>query len=147
MAEELRFFLRTALFALGAGAVYWFVSYEPAGTFLFAFVVIGAGFFTFAVGFLVRGTRPKTEGEDPQRNKIAGAAYRTLGFAEHPGDADRPPLEVGEELIPPSSIWPLAAAAASFLVGLGLIFGAWFWAPGLAVGAVTAYGWVTELTR
>lgn len=144
VAEELRFFVRIALFALVAGTVYWFVSYEWAGTFLFGFVALGAVFFAVAVGVLIRGARPRPAGG---RNALAGVANRTLGFAEHQGDDDEPPLSVGDEPIPPSSIWPLAAALAAVLVGVGLVFGPWFWLPGVVLGTVTAYGWVTELVH
>ncbi|HVM34130.1 MAG TPA: cytochrome c oxidase subunit 4 [Actinomycetota bacterium] len=147
MAEELRFFVRIGLFTLVAGAVYWSLTYEWAGTFLFGFVVIGCAFFAIAIGTLIRGTRPHPESEERQRNMIVDAAYRMIGFAQHPGDANHPPLAVGDEGIPPSSIWPLVAATAVALVGLGLVFGAWFWFPGMLLGAVTAYGWVTELVR
>ncbi|HVL64867.1 MAG TPA: cytochrome c oxidase subunit 4 [Actinomycetota bacterium] len=141
MAEELRFFARTALFALLAGIIYWFVSYERAGSLLFAFVALGAGFFAVAAWIFVAGARGTGGAES-----VGAAAARTLGFEDRPGD-EHGPLTVEDELIPPASIWPLVAAAAATLIGVGLIYGPWFWLPGAALAAATAYGWLTEMTR
>jgi len=54
-------------------------------------------------------------------------------------------LEVDDEPLPHASIWPLAAAVAGLLVGAGLLFGGWFWAPGAALGAVAAWRWLHQL--
>jgi hypothetical protein len=146
MAEELRFFLRTAMFALVVGTIYWFVSYEWVGTVLFGFVVIGAGFFAAAIALLLRSARGEVVREE-RGNKLIGALNRTIGFEEHPDEAASRPLEIEEHPFPTASAWPLAAALAGLLIGLGLVFGAWFWLPGVALAAATLWGWLTELVR
>jgi hypothetical protein len=55
-----------------------------------------------------------------------------------------PPLEIEEEPVVTVSPWPLLAAAAALLVGLGLLYGPWLWLPGTALGAAAAYGWLTQ---
>ena len=146
MAEEMRFFLRVALFALVVGTIYWFVSYEWAGTVLFGFVVIGAGFFAIAVALLLRPARGEVVRDD-RHNRLFGALNRTIGFEEHPDEAASRPLEIEEQAFPTDSAWPVAAALAGLLIGLGLVFGAWFWLPGLVLASATMWGWLTELVR
>jgi hypothetical protein len=144
MAEELRFFLRISLYALGAGTVYWFVSYEWAGTVLFGFVVIGAGFFAAAIAVLLRSARGEVV-RDERGNRLIGTLNRVVGFEEHPDEAASRPLEIDDQPFPPISPWPVVAAVSALLIGLGLVFGPWFWLPGAALAAATLWGWLTEL--
>lgn len=147
MAEETRVFLRTALYAAIVGAIYWFVSYEWVGTFLFAFVVIGGAFFAIAISILIKESRSEIvpETDDSRARRIGGAVYRTLGFEEHPGDPAAGPLTIEEEPIPPASAWPLVLAVAATLLGLGLLYGMWFWLPGALLAVTAAWGWMSEL--
>lgn len=147
MAEEPRFFLRIGLFSLVVAAVYWFLSYDVTGTFLLSFLVVGAGFFTIVVAVSVRETRAELVPEEQRSRtrKLIGVADRILGFAEHSGPSAAGPLTLEEEPLPQSSIWPVAVAGAALLVGLGLIYGGWLWLPGLLLGAIATWGWVTEL--
>ena len=138
MPEELRFFLRIAVFTTLIGTIYWFVAYERAGATLFAFVVAGARAFV-----LIFRRRARGAGDADRRPGPLGALGRVLGFDER-GVPDTP-VEVEDELIAAASIWPAAAGAAALLIALGLVYGAWFWVPGLAVALATAWGWITEL--
>jgi hypothetical protein len=144
--EEPRFFLRNALYSLIAGTIYWFVSYEWIGTILLAFVVFGAGFFAAAVGTMLRGDHGKSAPRRT-RSRVIGGLNRAIGFEDSRDDSGFGPLAIEEEPISPSSVWPVLAAIAALLIGLGLIHGAWFWLPGVLLGATTTWGWITELTR
>lgn len=147
MAEELRFFLRIGLFLLATAIVYWFSSYDVVGTFLLAFVVLGAGFFFIVTGVSFRATRSEVvPGEARSKTKkVVAIADRILGFEEDAGETAAGPLSIEDEPIPQSSIWPVVVAVAALLVGLGLIYGGWLWLPGLLLAAVATWGWLTEL--
>jgi Cytochrome c oxidase subunit IV len=70
---------------------------------------------------------------------------RVVGFAEPRGAAGGEPLGADLEPIPLGSIWPLVAAAAASMIGLGLVYGPWLLLPGVAVAAITVWGWITQL--
>lgn len=140
MAEEFRFFLRTGLYVAIAGAVYWFVTSEPAGTVLLLALVLGVAVFVVVGRFLApRLVRETTSGG------VLGALNRIIGFHERPEDPA--PLEGGPELVPLASAWPIVTAAGAVVIGLGLIFGAWLLVPGLLVLAAGVLGWITQLDR
>lgn len=140
MTEELRLFVRAALYAAAAGVVYWLVSYEPAGTVLLgwlfvalvAFVATASAFAPSAVGRM-RG------------RSVLGTLNRVLGFDEPPNAAA--PLEGGPDLIPTTSPWPIISAAAVVMIGLGMLFGPWLVVPGVVLLAAALVGWITQLDR
>jgi hypothetical protein len=140
VAEELRFFLRSAIWVIGSAIAYWFVSHEPAGTVLLGALGVAILAFMSAVAYEVRATvddlRP-VGGPLPFLNRV-------VGFHESPA-AETPPLGVEPGRIPLSSIWPILAAAAVVTVGLGLLYGAWLALPGIALGVVAIYGWLVQL--
>jgi hypothetical protein len=141
--EEPRFFIRITLFATVAGTIYWFVSYERAGSLLFAFLALATIFFAAVAAAIARSgrtTRPLSGGP-------LVALDRLVGFREDSGEGARAPLELEAEPIAPASTWPVFAAFAVLLIGLGLVYGAWFWLPGVGLGSGAAWGWATELTR
>ncbi|MEA2434759.1 MAG: Cytochrome c oxidase subunit [Actinomycetota bacterium] len=133
MAEEVRFFLRTAIYTVLIAVIYWFVSYEEAGTVLFGFVAASALIFIVVTLRLVPRARAKS---------LSPKAL--VGFYDRPEDEAHGPLEVDEDAFPVASGWPILAAVAAALAGLGAIFGAWLWVPGLALGLSTLVGWTTE---
>jgi hypothetical protein len=139
--EEPRFFIRIALYASGAGTIYWFASYdERAGSLLFLFLAIATLFFAMVAAVMARSKRtgpPRTGGP-------LAVLDRLVGFGDAAED-DRPPLELETEPMAPASSWPAFAALSLLLIGLGLIYGAWFWLPGIALAAGSAWGWATEL--
>jgi hypothetical protein len=130
VAEELRFFFRVALFTIVIATIYWLVSYEEAGTWLLAGIVASAAFFVGVVGLNVRGSR-----------RGGRSVKALLGFADSGPDN---PLLLEEDSFPLSSAWPVIVSVAAALVGVGLIYGAWLWIPGAAVGLAGAWGWLTE---
>jgi hypothetical protein len=153
MAEEVRFFLRTAVYSAPIAVVYWFASHEPdgipyeydwAGTTLLVFTVFAAG---AVVGGIVLMTRSSwrrrlvpREGSAPRR--VGETLNRVIGL-EH-GSAERveQPLAGGPELVPSGSPWPVVAAVAAGMVLLGLIYGAWLIAPGIVLLVIAAAGWL-----
>lgn len=146
MAEEVRFFLRIGLFAGFIGVVYWFLSYEIAGSVMLVALFAGASFFMLAMVVLGHAARPerRPEGRAGQRGPLAWLD-RVVGFDEPAEETTRSSLELAEDVVPPASIWPLLVALASALVGLGLLFGGWLWVPGVALALLSAAGWITQL--
>lgn len=130
VAEELRFFVRTAIFTVLIGTIYWFVSYEEAGSILLAGIVASAVFFVAVIAAHVRASR-----------RGGRSIKALLGFADTGADA---PLALDEDVFPTSSAWPLVVSVAAVLVGVGVIYGAWLWIPGAALGLAGAWGWLTE---
>jgi len=142
VAEEIRFFLRTAIYTLTITVIYWFLSYEIAGSALLLSLGLSAIFFV-VVGFVM--IRHAKEEPLPDDTRPANVLQRTLGFDEPEGETVRPPLALEDEPIPSSSIWPLATAIAALFLGLGLIYGGWIWGPGIGIAIVALWGWVTQL--
>ena len=142
MAEEVRFFLRTAIYTLGITAIYWFLSYEIVGSTLLLSLGLSAIFFV-VVGFvMIRHARTEALPDD---TRPANLVQRTLGFDEPEDETSTPPLALEDEMTPSSSIWPLVTAVAALLLGLGLIYGGWMWGPGVVLATVALWGWVTQL--
>jgi hypothetical protein len=139
VAEELRFFLRSAIWVVGSAVVYWFVSYEPAGTVLL--LVLGLAIVAL-ISVVAYEARQTVDDVRPAGGPL-GLLNRVIGFHESPAEA--PPLGVEPGRIPLASVWPILAAAAVVTIGLGLIYGPWLALPGLALGIVAAYGWLVQL--
>jgi fatty acid desaturase len=148
MSEELRLLLRNALYMGTAALVYWFVSYEWAGTVMMTVLVLGALFFVFFMLKLVRSTG--AEIVDRSKKSRLGRALsipgRLVGFREHAGETYAEPLAVEEGQMPHGSIWPFITALAIALIGSGFIFGPWLWIFGLALGIWAFWGWFTQLS-
>jgi hypothetical protein len=140
VAEELRFFLRTAIWIGGAGLAYWLVSSEPAGTVLLGFLLAAL----VAVVVVAAALAPTALAGLPGSGPL-GAIARLVGFTERPDDP--PPLHGGPEVVPLGSTWPIVTAGALVVVGAGLIFGAWLLLPGVALLVAGGLGWLTQLDR
>jgi Cytochrome c oxidase subunit IV. len=146
MAEELRFFLRTAVYSVLIGVVYWFVSYEVAGSVLLAFVVLATLLFVGVSGAFVREARDEIlPPSGSAGSRVVGSVNRLLGFEEHAGSTNSEPLAAGLEPIPTGSIWPFIAGLAALLLLLGLIYGPWLLLPGVVLSAGTVWGWIIQL--
>ena len=117
MPEEVRFFARSAIFGLVVGVVYWFLSYEAAGTIL----LLGFGIAGTFLALEVRresGVRP-------------GAASGVRGLIPLAG-ADEPNPFSGEGgWLPGPTAAPLATASGLALALLAIVFG-----PAMLVAAV-----------
>ncbi|HEV2756441.1 MAG TPA: hypothetical protein VG318_11775 [Actinomycetota bacterium] len=136
MPEELRVFVRAALYLALITTIYWFVSYEKAGTLLLGGMFVAAVLFAVTARKLGRPTERRSGG-------LLRRAASLVALDDEGGDVP-PPLEVEEEPVVTASPWPLLAAGALMLVGLGLLYGPWLWIPGGALGALTAWGWITQ---
>lgn len=124
MSEEARIFLRTAIYAVGIAAVYWFVSYEVAGTELLLILGLAASVLTAML---------------PGRKRVRPIDVATFS------DSEDPALEIEEVPLPVLSLQPLLVALGAAAVTLGLVFGAWLWLPGALILVGAAMRWLTEL--
>jgi cytochrome c oxidase subunit IV len=113
-----RIFGGIALFLAGVGAVYWFTSYERAGTVL---LLAGAGFAAMVAAALLRWA-----GAPPPEDR-PGA-----GVAEGAGDLG---------WFPTASIWPVGTGAGAGLLALGLAFGVWLALVGAALFVASVLGY------
>lgn len=127
MPEELRVFVRAALYMAVVTAIYWLVSDEAAGTLLLGGLLVASLVFV-ALGRSI-GRRSK------QRSAL-------LAFDDSGGE--EAPLEIEQEPVVTTSAWPLLGAAGAMLIGLGLLYGPWLWIPGAALAGAAAYGWITQ---
>jgi hypothetical protein len=104
-------------------AIYWFSSYETAGSVL---LLVGALMYFLLTGYLFLQARRLRRGtprpEDVEDGAVAVAETRVGYF-------------------PAASVWPAALALGAVVVALGLVFGYWFFvvAAILLVGAVIGY--------
>lgn len=115
MRTEALIFVGVAAFMGVIGAIYWFASYEDAGTTLLA-TTVGLGL--IPGGFLL---------------------YRTRGMGSRPEDRPDAVPDDGAGVVgsfPEASIWPFVLAAGAALAGIGLVFGLWASLPGLLLIAV-----------
>jgi hypothetical protein len=115
-----------ALFAFGAisGTVYWFVTYEPAGTLLlWSFSLMPL----IVAGYLLiqGGVRARALEDDPDAT---------------------PDRAAGQELgtFPAASVWPLVLVLGSIGVGASLIYGLLLLPVGLGVTALAVLGLMRE---
>jgi hypothetical protein len=154
--QEVAFFLFLGAFALVIGLIYWFVSYEPAGTLLLAGFAIATG----AIGILLaldpRAAAARRQApvrrEDDRRagvatDDVAGAAERLDpggrgAGAQGVGGVDRPFLDESGRL-PAESLAPLATGLGVAVASTGLIFGPAPVIVGLLPLAWGAWSWLS----
>jgi hypothetical protein len=111
-----RIFLGMAAFVALFGAVYWFMTYEDAGTTLLA---LAAGLAALCGGYLLV--------QDRKRPRAAGAA--------HPE---------AEQYLPHSSLWPFGIGVGVFLAFNGLILGLPWMLPGVVLVATSIGGFARQ---
>jgi hypothetical protein len=123
MKVEAYFFLGVTAFFVVIGVIYWFTSYEDAGTtMLAACALLGV----LAGGYLLlisRRIAPRPE-DRPDATIADGAGTRTE--------------------FPAASIWPFALAFGATALATGFVFGVWVIVLGGAVFALAAIGYVAE---
>ena len=110
-----RIFLGLAVFIAILGAIYWFVSYEDAGTTLLA---LASGLALLFGGYLF-----------VQDRKVATAETTR----PHP-----------DEYLPHSSVWPFGIGFGVFLAANGLILGLPWTVPGAVLVATSVGGFVLQ---
>jgi hypothetical protein len=119
---ETKVVLFAAAFLAVTAAIYWFTSYEDAGTTMLA---LGATAYALLCGYLYLQAR----------------RLRKVGVTrpEDREDATVTPGEVG--FFPAASVWPAALGVGAVLLALGLVFGYWFIVIGgiVLVGGVIGY--------
>lgn len=109
---QARIFGGIAVFMALIATVYWFVSYEPAGT---TFLALAAGMALMTavyVGWPRKGHDPGPGGH--------GEAHEEHEPGHDPHDG---------VWFPEASIWPFAIGAGMVAVGNGLLLGRWFLVP------------------
>jgi hypothetical protein len=134
MPEEIRFFLRTAVYAGAIAAVYWFVSYEPAGSVMLLAVGISGAALAVVFGRSARA---------PIRIGPVTLA-RALATFEEPVEGSAAALALDEDEIPAASLVPLVVVAGAAAIAGGAVFGAWLWLPGAALAAIAGWSWLAE---
>jgi hypothetical protein len=126
--QETRFFLIIAGWAGALGIIYWFVSYEVAGTALLAGLALASGLVS---AWLIRERRLAGRGR-PESATPDLTADRTDASGGGTSGVDRPFLDESGPL-PDPTLAPFAVGLGVALVVLGPVFGL---AP-VAVGAVS----------
>lgn len=124
MKVEWRLFAGAGAFLTVTSTLYWFVSYEDAGTTLLgmavAAVLMVAGWLAYQGGRLA-GPRPE---DRPDADPSQGSGE--LGY------------------FPASSIWPLVLGAGGVLVANGFVFGVWLGLAGALLILVGIVGYASE---
>ena len=112
-----RIFLGIAAFIAVIGAIYWFVSYEDAGTTLLA---LASGLALFFGGYLFLQDRKKPV---------------------------PPSAPEAEQYLPHESVWPFGIGFGVFLAFNGLILGLAWTVPGAVIVATSLGGFVAQSRR
>jgi hypothetical protein len=131
MPEEVRLWLRTAGFGLAIAVVYWFVSYEIAGTLLLVGFGLGGAFLA-----VFSATSLRRAG-----HHVQGPPWTWIGLAS----PDAPNVLTDEESrLPSASFAPLAIGLAIAIAALGLVYGLWLVVAALPLLAIGARAWYRE---
>jgi len=107
---QARMFGGIASFIAFIGAIYWFVSYENAGTTLLALTAVMAAMTAAYVGWPRRDHHPHVDDDGGQQAEPGHDPHDGVWFPE-------------------ASIWPVAIGAGMVLVGNGLLLGRWLLIP------------------
>ena len=139
MIEERRFFLRVGAFAALVSVVYWFSSYEIAGSVMLLTLGVAAGSLT---AILARGGSAR----DKDAVGSPGALFGALATFEERDD-NPSSLKLEERPVPDATLVPLVVATGGGAIAMGLVFGAWLWLPGAAVAFGAGTRWLRGATR
>ena len=123
MKDEWRLFAGGAVIVGATAALYWFITYEHAGSVLLA---LCGGALALLAGWLFLQAR-RLDGPRPE-------------------DGDAEPGDGAEEIgyFPSSSIWPFVAACGIVVLSVGLVFGVWLSLFGGILLAVATLGYAVE---
>lgn len=124
MRTFVKVFLASGTFLVASGTIYWFVAYEPAGTFL----LVGCGLATYV---------------------MAGYAWTRIRRSAEPvedlGDSD-PGAGAGEPItsFTMDSPWPLVLGVGVAVLAGGLVFGPALLILGAILVVIAAIGLMRE---
>ena len=136
--QEVRFFLLLSAFGIVVGLIYWFVSYETAGTVL----LLGFGAATGLIGGRL-AIDPRSRLVRERARAAEGAAMPAAeGTGGGTGDVERPFLDETGRL-PDETIAPFAVGLGVAIAATGLIFGPAPVIVGLLPLAWGAWGWLS----
>jgi hypothetical protein len=127
MKTEWRLFVGAAAFLTLTSTVYWFVTYEDAGT-----VMLGLGMLAvLMIGVWLLFQSRRLDGPRPEDRPDAspGDGAGDLGY------------------FPASSIWPLVVGAGMVVVANALVFGPWLGFTGGLIVLVGVIGYTVEASR
>jgi hypothetical protein len=119
-------FLGCGVFLMGAGVVYWYVSYDPTGTTALALSValcLLTGFYV-----LFTGRRLPLRPEDDDKGEIAQGTGEIGFFSPH-------------------SWWPLWVGLAAAVTAVGFAIGPWLLIIGVVALMLTSIAFVFEYYR
>jgi hypothetical protein len=148
--QETRFFLFLGGFGLVLAAIYWFLTYEVAGTVLLA----GFGLGTGLLGIGLLRSRPRrvasaaTRGDRASRDDrgTSATAQATRGeAADLPGGGAAgvdTPFETPLGRLPGETLAPLALGLGIALAITAVVFGPWLLVAGLLPMAWGAWTWL-----
>jgi hypothetical protein len=117
--QETRFFLIITGWAGALGIIYWFVSYEVAGTVLLAGLALASGAIS---AFLIRGRRRALQRVEAGSGPPDLNPARTDASGGGTAGVDRPFLDETGRL-PDATIAPFAVGLGIALAALGPVFG------------------------
>jgi len=119
-------FLGVTAFFAGIGTLYWFTSYEDAGTTM----LVGCALLGMLVGvYLLRASRRmQPRPEDRPDAALADGAGETAAF-------------------PAASIWPFVFGLGATAFATGFVFGVWIFVIGGAIFALGVLGYIAESRR
>ncbi|HEY3523340.1 MAG TPA: cytochrome c oxidase subunit 4 [Candidatus Limnocylindrales bacterium] len=126
--EEIAFWIRSAVFGVGIGGAYWFVTYEWAGSILLGLFGVGSAGAAAVLGYLVRRRGREVRASPPG----GGAAIHAEG-----------PLGDDQGRLPDGSTAPFVFAVGLLLVVLGLAYGGWFVLAALVPLVLGGVSWLS----
>jgi hypothetical protein len=130
VADEVKYFGRSAIFAVVVGAIYWVVSYEWVGTVLLIAFGLAAA---FATTILFAGSREVPPGS-PESDETLDR---------------RPDGPFGDESgrLPAPTLAPLFVGLGLGIAAMSLAFGVWFLLLGLVVILPGGVAWLAAAGR
>jgi Cytochrome c oxidase subunit IV len=114
-----KIFLFSAAFSLVVAAVYWYLSYERAGSVLLLFMYLASLF--LGVYLAPRWWRARPQEDDPEASHEAAAGAEVGRFSA-------------------GTVWPFVFALGALIALQGFIYGVWLLAPGLLLCAGACLG-------
>ena len=136
---EARFFLFVGAFGIVLAAIYWFVSYELAGTVMLGGFGLGAGL----LGLRLRIERPPVPA--PPAAGSAGLPdrdERRVPDVDAPGGPETPFSDESGRL-PGETLAPLSLGLGVALALTALVFGPWLLVAGIVPFAWGAWTWLS----